>query len=142
MGFDPPWLHEESSKPEGFELLTFRRRFGHRGRYPARRMRIDTHTLTRLRRDLMRRGATLATLLSEVLAGKAPPQIAALLAQKPGLRPEEVLRLALDQIERRRCLIDDDDDRYGRCDACGVDLGAAALAEMPWADRCAAHASM
>jgi RNA polymerase-binding transcription factor DksA len=104
-------------------------------------MRIDAPTLARLRRQLMRRGATLATLLSEVLAGKQPPQIAALLAQKPGLRPEEALRLALDQIERRRRLIDDDDDRYGRCDACGVDLGAAALAEMPWADRCVAHAA-
>ena len=110
-------------------------------RYPAGLMRIDAHTLARLRRDLMRRGATLATLLSEVLAGKDPPQIAALLAQKPGLRPEEVLRLALDQIERRRRLIDDDDDRYGRCDACGVDLGEPALAEMPWADRCVAHAA-
>ena len=105
-------------------------------------MRIDAHTLTRLRRDLMRRGATLATLLSEVLAGKEPPQVAALLAQKPGLRPEEALRLALDQIEQRRRLIDDDDDRYGRCDACGVDLGAPALAEMPWADRCPAHAAL
>jgi len=105
-------------------------------------MRIDPHTLAKLRRHLMRRGATLATLLAEVLAGKEPPQIAALLAQKPGLRPEEALRLALDQIERRRQLIDADDDRYGRCEACGVDLGAAALAEMPWADRCAAHAAL
>ena len=104
-------------------------------------MRIDPTTLSRLRRELMRRGATLATLLTEVLAGKRPPQLAALLAQKPGARPEEVLRLALDQIEQRRRLIDDDDDRYGRCDTCGVDLGAAALGEMPWADRCAAHAA-
>jgi hypothetical protein len=104
-------------------------------------MRIDPSTLARLRRDLVRRGATLATLLAEVLAGKKPPQLAALLAQKPGLRPEEVLRFALDQIEHRRRLIDGDDDRYGRCDTCGIDLGAAALGEMPWADRCAAHAS-
>jgi RNA polymerase-binding transcription factor DksA len=105
-------------------------------------MRIDAHTLAKLRRDLMRRGATLSRLLAEVLAGKEPPQVAALLAQKPGLRPEEALRLALDQIERRRRLIDEDDDRYGRCDACGIDLGAAALGEMPWADRCPAHAAL
>jgi hypothetical protein len=104
-------------------------------------VRIDPTTLSRLRRDLVRRGATLATLLSEVLAGKRPPQLAALLVQKPGMRPEEVLRLALDQIERRRRMIDDGDDRYGRCDTCGVDLGSPALGEMPWADRCAAHAS-
>jgi RNA polymerase-binding transcription factor DksA len=96
----------------------------------------------RLRRDLMRRGLTLATLLSQVLAGKRPPDLAALLARRPGMRPEEVLRFALDQIEARRKLLDSEDDRYGRCDACGVDLGAAALGDMPWADRCQAHAAM
>ena len=104
-------------------------------------MRIDPATLARLRRDLMRRGATLATLLAEVLAGKQPPALAQLLAQKPGKRPEEVLRLVLDQVESCRKLLDADDDRYGRCGACGIDLGAAALGEMPWADRCPAHAA-
>ena len=49
--------------------------------------------------------------------------------------------MALDQIDRRRALIDADDDRFGRCDICGVDLGAGALGEMPWADRCQAHAA-
>jgi RNA polymerase-binding transcription factor DksA len=102
-------------------------------------MRFDPATLVTLRRDLMRRGATLATLLSQVLAGKRPPQLAALLSQKPGLRPEEVLRLALDQIEARRRMLDTGDDHYGRCDECGADLGVAALTEMPWADRCRLH---
>jgi hypothetical protein len=104
-------------------------------------MRFDPATLTRFRRDIMRRGATLATLLSEVLAGKQPPALAALLAARPGKRPEEVLRLALDEIEARRGLLDAGDDRFGRCDVCGVDLGAAAIGEMPWADRCPAHAA-
>lgn len=104
-------------------------------------MRFDPDVLARLRRDLMRRGLTLATLLSQVLAGKRPPELAALLAQRPGKRPEEVLRLALDQVEARRELLDRGDDRYGRCDTCGIDLGAAALGEMPWADRCPAHAA-
>lgn len=105
-------------------------------------MRFDTDVTARLRRDLLRRGLTLATLLSQVLAGKRPPELAALLAQRPGKRPEEALRLALDQVEMRRKLLDSGDDRYGRCDACGIDLGAAALGEMPWADRCPAHAAM
>jgi hypothetical protein len=105
-------------------------------------VRFDTDVTARLRRDLLRRGLTLATLLSQVLAGKRPPELVALLAQRPGKRPDEVLRLALDQIEARRKLLDSGDDRYGRCDTCGIDLGAAALGEMPWADRCPAHAAM
>jgi hypothetical protein len=105
-------------------------------------VRFESDVTARLRRDLLGRGRTLATLLSQVLAGKRPPALAALLAGRPGKRPEEVLRLALDQVEMRRKLLDSGDDRYGRCDACGVDLGAAALGEMPWADRCAAHAAM
>ena len=84
-------------------------------------------------------GRELATLLSEVLAGKSPPALEALLAGRPGKRPEEVLRLALDQVERRRELLDAGDDRFGRCDFCGVDLGLVPLAELPWADRCTVH---
>lgn len=104
-------------------------------------MRFDRTMLATFRRDLMRRGETFATLLAEVLAGKRPPQLAELLAQKPGKRPEEVLRLALEQIEGRRRLIDTGDDRYGRCDVCGADLGVTRLGEMPWADRCTTHAA-
>jgi hypothetical protein len=95
----------------------------------------------RMRADMMARGLTLATLLSDVLAGKRPPALAALLAAKPGKRPEEVLRLALDQVEARRKLLDTDDDRFGRCAICGVDLGEVALGEMAWADRCEEHSA-
>lgn len=102
-------------------------------------LRFDPDERARLRRDLMKRGRNLAELLSQVLAGKRPPALAALLSQKPGKRPEEVLREALAQVEGRRKLLDADDDRYGRCDECGLDLGSPALGEMPWADRCVAH---
>ena len=104
-------------------------------------IRFAAPTLAAFRRHLMARGQTLATLLSQVLAGKTPPALAALLAAKPGKRPEEVLRLALDQIESRRKLIDAGDDRFGRCDACGADLGEAVLGEMPWADLCQLHSA-
>jgi hypothetical protein len=102
-------------------------------------MRFDDETKTRLRRGLMKRGQTLATLLADVLAGKSSPSIDAILRAKPGLRPEEALRLTLDQVEGRRKLLDAGDDRYGRCDKCGEDLGVYALNEMPWADACRAH---
>jgi len=102
-------------------------------------MRFDAETVTRLRRGIMAQGLKLSTMLSEVLAGKEPPGLA-LVMGKPGMRPEEKLRYALDQVEARRKLIDADDDKYGRCDICGEDLGLPALGELPWADRCAAHA--
>jgi RNA polymerase-binding transcription factor DksA len=106
-------------------------------------MRFDAETRARWRRHLMQRGLTLATILAELLAGK--DKRAALDAlgapDRPGMRPEERARAALDQVEARRVLLDAGDDRFGRCDVCGADLGAAALGELPWADRCAAHAS-
>ena len=107
-------------------------------------MRFDADTLARLRKGIMQRGQVLATMLAEVLAGKDKDRaLAALgLTDKPGLRAEERLRLALDQVERRRKLIDADDDAYGRCDVCGEDLGLVALGEMPWADRCRPHAGV
>lgn len=105
-------------------------------------MRFSTEDTARLRRGIMKRGRDLSELLADVLAGKKPPALTALLTAKPGMRPEEVLRMTLDAVEARRKLIDADDDRYGRCDICGEDLGLAALGEMPWADRCAAHAAV
>ena len=90
----------------------------------------------------MRRGRILAELLTEVLAGKEPPGFSARgLDLRPGLRPAEALRKALDQVEARRALLDSDDDRFGRCDECGFDLGVVRLDELPWADRCEAHSA-
>jgi RNA polymerase-binding transcription factor DksA len=106
-------------------------------------IRFDETTLTRLRRAIMKRGQALADILAELLAGKDKTRSLDLLnAGKPGLRPEERARMALDQVEARRKLIDAGDDRYGRCDVCGEDLGLVALGEMPWADRCRPHAGV
>jgi len=101
----------------------------------------DPPTALRLRRRLLARGGVLAALLAEILAGKdKAPTLGALgIALRPGIRPEEALRKALDQVERRRVLLDAGDDRFGRCEVCGVDLGGSAVDEMPWADRCISH---
>ena len=104
-------------------------------------MRFDDATLARLRKDLMKHGQTLSIMLADVLAGKVHPQITAILDAKPGLRPEEAARMLLDQNEARRKLLDAKDDRFGRCDLCGKDLGLPTLEQMPWADRCNAHAT-
>jgi hypothetical protein len=104
--------------------------------------RLDAATRLRLRRRLLVRGGVLATLLAEVLAGTDKgPSLAALGILRPGIRPEEALRKALDQVERQRVLLDASDDRYGRCATCGADLGVVALDEMAWADRCLTHAA-
>jgi hypothetical protein len=107
-------------------------------------MILEEPTKTRARTQLLKRGHALATLLAEVLAGKASEaRIDALgLGGKPGERPEEKLRRALDQIEGRRKLLDAGDDRFGRCDVCAVDLGEVEIGELPWADRCRAHAGV
>src|SRR5262245_23563693 len=104
--------------------------------------RFDPAMREWLRRRLLERGSVLATLLAELLAGKDKRStLQALGVLRRGIRPEEALRMALDQIERRRLLLVTDDDRYGSCEICAIDLGAAALGEMPWADRCLAHAA-
>ena len=106
-------------------------------------IRFDETTTQQFRRGIMKRGQTLATLLADLMSGKKPPSVlAAMGISKPGMRPEEALRMTLDAVEARRKLSDANDDRFGRCDVCGEDLGAVALGEMPWADRCAAHAAV
>jgi hypothetical protein len=103
-------------------------------------MRFEGQIRERLRHHLLHRGAVVADLLAEVLGGKDKTSaLAALGLSRPGIRPEEALRNALNQIEARRRLLVADDDRYGRCDVCGIDLGVRALDEMAWADRCPDH---
>jgi hypothetical protein len=109
-----------------------------------RSLRFDEATGRRLRAQLMKKGSEIAALLADVLAGKdRRGRLRALpLDDKPGERPEEMLRRYLDLIEARRKLFDANDDRFGRCDVCGGDLGVPSLEEMPWADRCRAHAAV
>jgi RNA polymerase-binding transcription factor DksA len=104
--------------------------------------RFAAEDVKRLRRALLDRGLAIATRLEKLMSGADANSIARALGLtlKPGARPEEVLRRALDQVDGLRKLIDADDDRYGRCTTCGLDLGLAALREVPWADACPAHA--
>lgn len=107
-------------------------------------MRFDDAARARLRRKLLDRGQVIATKLSEILNGKdALTGLRALgLDAKPGMKPEEVLRAALDHVEKLRKQVEAGDDAYGRCWVCGKDLGQAAMEEVPWADACGEHAGM
>jgi RNA polymerase-binding transcription factor DksA len=95
-----------------------------------------------LRRGLMKRGQTLSTRLSEIMAGKDGDRLVAALGlnAKPGARPEEILRQALADNEELRHWLDDGDPRYGVCGVCNVELGLPSMREVPWADRCHDHA--
>lgn len=107
-------------------------------------MRYSESTLAELRSLVMKKGQAVANQLAEVLAGKGKDLDLGLFpddAKKPGLRPEERLRLFLDHLEETRKRIDAQDDAFGRCTICGKDLGLAALRQMPWADRCQEHAT-
>ena len=107
-------------------------------------MRFDEDTRARLRRKLLDRGQVIATMLAAVLGGKDKKSAMAAMGldAKPGMRPEEVLRAALDLVERLRKQVEAGDDAYGRCHVCDTDLGMAAMLEVPWADACAAHAGL
>lgn len=99
---------------------------------------LDSETRERLRLALLSKGHQLATTLAEVLAGKNL-DLSQLGDPRDSLftkRPEERLRRFLDQVEARRRMLQANDPRYGHCDACGAPLGASALEQMPWADRC------
>ena len=104
-------------------------------------LRFDAETVARIRPRLMKKGHQVATLLADVLAGKdRERELNALgLKDQPGERPEEKLRRYLDLLEGKRQLLDARDDRFGRCEICGADLGVMPLVEMPWADRCRQH---
>lgn len=102
----------------------------------------DPELRARLRRALLRRGQAIATALAEVLADERRAEaVLTELDLRPGIRPDEALRKALDQVEARRALLDAGDDRYGRCATCGIELGPAAIDEQPWADRCRDHSA-
>jgi hypothetical protein len=100
---------------------------------------LDAPTRARLRKALLRKGSAIAAELAALLAGKGKRldirELPAF-ARKPGMRPEERLRAYLDHVESCRRRLDAQDERYGRCLVCGVDIGLPALEQMPWADRC------
>jgi hypothetical protein len=105
-------------------------------------IRFEPIVHERLRRQLLARGSVLASMLADILSGKDKTStLAGLGVLRPGIRPEEALRKALDQVESRRKLLVADDARYGCCEICGSALDLAELDEMAWADRCRAHAA-
>lgn len=98
----------------------------------------DPTRALRLRR-INAKGLEIATRLSELLAGQ-DVRLAdfELTGGKPGETKEQRLRRFLASINgaRARLLGQGAAPPYGECLACGVELPAPALDEMPWVERC------
>ena len=87
---------------------------------------------------LLHKGQDAAELLEAVLSGKDVDLGSLPVPFGPGQDPELRLRDFLEQIDRAIKAFET--DRFGRCDFCGIDIDAVALAEQPWLATCPAHA--
>ena len=102
-------------------------------------MRYDPHVPGDIRswkRALLAKGADVAKLLEELLAGKdvnLDQGIPVLGTEDKELRLRRFLELIDRGIKRAET------GRFGRCAVCGMAIPPAALDEQPWTERCAAH---
>ncbi|OIP30348.1 MAG: hypothetical protein AUK47_25285 [Deltaproteobacteria bacterium CG2_30_63_29] len=101
-------------------------------------LRFGENARLELRELLLKKGQEIATKLTDLLSGKKLDltNIDRIADVTPGMRAEDRLRAYLSFLNDKRKLLDDDNDAYGRCSECNVDLGLTSLREMPWADRC------
>lgn len=87
------------------------------------------------RRYLLAKGAEVAKMLEEIMAGKEV-DLAALPVHR-GEDEETRARRFLEQLDR--CIKAWGTARYGHCAVCGAEIGAAALDQAPWTERCPQH---
>lgn len=92
--------------------------------------------LKRYRREVMKKGWAVNQHLTAVLAGKNVTMSTIKLPQemKPGLKPEEKLRLFLDQIVRAQRRLDAAD--FGLCVQCQEPFPKGAIDDTPWLETC------
>jgi RNA polymerase-binding transcription factor DksA len=97
----------------------------------------DSNRLRGWKRQLLAKGAEVAQMLEDLLAGKdvdLGQGIPELGADDKELRLRRFLELIDRGIKRAGS------DRFGRCAVCGVAVPEAVLDERPWTERCADHA--
>ena len=98
--------------------------------------RFSAADLSRYRREIMKKGKDINHKLTELLAGKNVTISTIVLPQddKPGLKPEEKLRLFLDLVIRAQRRLGTEE--FGRCVQCGVEFPKGALDDTPWLETC------
>jgi RNA polymerase-binding transcription factor DksA len=102
-------------------------------------MMMDDPTRALRLRRINAKGLEIANKLAELLAGQdVRLSDFELTGGEPGETKEQRLRRFLSSINaaRTRLLGHSDAAPYGECLACGVELPAGALDEMPWVERC------
>ncbi|HAN31630.1 MAG TPA: hypothetical protein DCQ06_08550 [Myxococcales bacterium] len=98
---------------------------------------LSPEIIQRFRLHLARKGMAINEQLTRLLAG----QNARLLdlkmphEQRPGLKPEEKLRMYLDQVIRAQRRLGT--EHWGLCQDCGQPLPELALLDCPWLETCA-----
>ena len=97
---------------------------------------MEPARLHRWRAELTRTGMAINDQLTRLLAGQQVTLATLKLPheRRPGLRPEEKLRLFLDRISRAQQRLDT--PAWGRCVDCGAELPEPALDDSPWLEQC------
>ena len=98
--------------------------------------RFSPTDIKRYRRELARKGWEVNQKLTDLLAKKDARMSTIKLPneQKPGLRPDEKMRMWLDQIMRAQKRLGTDE--FGKCIECGEEFAKGALDDTPWLETC------
>ena len=98
--------------------------------------RFSKADLKRYRRELMRKGWEVNQKLTDLLAGKNVTMATTKMPHemKPGLKPEEKLRMWLDQIVRAQNRLQTEE--FGKCIECEVEFPKGAIDDVPWLETC------
>lgn len=97
---------------------------------------LSPELMRRFRRDLARKGMAVNEQLTRLLAGKNARLLDLKMPheQRPGLKPEEKLRMYLDQVIRAQRRLGT--PQWGLCQECGVAFPEQALMDTPWLEVC------
>ncbi len=98
--------------------------------------RFSKADLKRYRREIMKKGMQVNRKLTDLLAGKNVTISTIVLPQddKPGLKPEEKVRLFLDLIVRAQHRLGT--EAFGKCVECDTEFPKGALDDTPWLETC------
>ena len=98
--------------------------------------RFSPNDINRYRREIMKKGMAVNQQLTDLLAGKDVRMSTIKLPHemKPGLKPEEKLRMFLDQVIRAQRRLGTPE--FGNCIECSTEFPKGAIDDTPWLETC------